>query len=64
MQALHLEVDRIFNGSAMPSAEEAESSEPAEQEKQVPSATEGKAPEKEALPESLAQKKANKTKGK
>ena len=68
IRALHLEVDRIFNGSEDPNEQqEAETSEPAEQEEQeeqVPSATEEKVPEKEELPESPAKKKPEKKKAK
>ena len=65
IRALHLEVDRIFNGSEDPTEQqESETSEPAEQDEQVPSATEEKAPEKEGLPESPAKKKPEKKKDK
>ena len=65
IRALHLEVDRIFNGSEDPNEQqEAETSAPAEQEEQVLDATEEKVPEKEELPEPPAKKKPKKKKGK
>ena len=65
IRALHLEVDRIFNGSKDPTEQqEAETSEPDEKDKQASSATEEKAPEKEGLPESPAKKKPEKKKEK
>ena len=60
IRALHKEVDRIFNGSEIPGTKEIESSEPGEQEEQVPTANELKAPDKKAQPESPAKKKPEK----
>ena len=54
IRALHLEVDRIFNGSEDPTEQqEAETSAPAEQEEQVLDATEEKVPEKEEWEEQV-----------
>ena len=64
IRALHLEVDRIFNGSEIPGAEEEELSELSEKGEQVPAANEGKAPEQEAQPESSAKKKPEKKRDK
>ena len=65
IRALHLEVDRIFNGSEDPTEQQkSEASAPAEQEEQVLDATEEKVPEKQAQPESPAKKKPEKKKGK
>ena len=64
IRALHKEVDRIFNGSEDPTEQqEAEASEPVEQDEQVLNATEEKAPEKQVQPESPAKKKPEKKKG-
>ena len=65
IRALHLEVDRIFNGSEDPNEQqESEASAPAEQEEQGLDATEEKVPEKQERPESPAKKKPEKKKDK
>ena len=62
IRALHLEVDRIFNGSEDPNEQQkSEASAPAEQEVQATSATEEKVPETQTH---VTQEKPAKQKGK